>query len=66
MNGWGHTTIFLSQCVVGVTTNYLLNLVTPPPGTVCPQDFVPFATPPPGGTAMSAAATALRRALSLP
>jgi pimeloyl-ACP methyl ester carboxylesterase len=66
MNGWGHTTIALSQCVVGVTANYLLNLVTPPPGTVCPQDFVPFAPPPPGGSTVSSPAAALRRALARP
>ena len=66
MSGWGHTTIALSQCVVGVTANYLLNLVTPPPGTVRPQDFLPFAPPPPGASTVSSPAAALRRALALP
>jgi pimeloyl-ACP methyl ester carboxylesterase len=42
-DGYGH----LSQrdpstCVVQATGNYLINLTTPPPGTVCPSDRLPF------------------------
>jgi pimeloyl-ACP methyl ester carboxylesterase len=42
-DGYGH----LSQrdpstCVVQATGTYLINLTTPPPGTVCPSDRLPF------------------------
>ncbi len=42
-DGYGH----LSQrdpsaCVVRATRSYLINLTTPPPGTVCPSDRLPF------------------------
>ena len=42
MDGWGHTSLLLSQCVTTAVTNYLIDVSTPPEGTVCPQDFVPF------------------------
>jgi pimeloyl-ACP methyl ester carboxylesterase len=45
MHGWGHVSIFLSQCADGHVSHYLLTGETPPPGTVCEQDVVPFATP---------------------
>ena len=42
-DGYGH----LSQrdpstCVMQATGTYLINLTTPPPGTVCPSDRLPF------------------------
>ena len=43
LNGWGHTSLFLSQCVDASIARYLLDVATPAPGTVCEQDFVPFA-----------------------
>lgn len=45
VEGWGHTSLFLSQCADAATASYLLNLTTPAAGTVCSQDFVPFAIP---------------------
>jgi pimeloyl-ACP methyl ester carboxylesterase len=42
-DGYGH----LSQrdpstCIIQATSRYLVNLTTPPPGTVCPSDRLPF------------------------
>jgi hypothetical protein len=31
-----------STCVIQATSTYLINLTTPPPGTVCPSDRLPF------------------------
>jgi len=31
-----------SPCVMRATGNYLVNLTTPPPGTICPSDHLPF------------------------
>jgi hypothetical protein len=63
MHGWGHTTIGLSKCIAARVAIYLINLVTPAPGTVCPQDFVPFA--PPMTAAFGASGTlSSRRALN--
>jgi pimeloyl-ACP methyl ester carboxylesterase len=42
VNGWGHTSIFLSQCADQIVTDYLLTVATPAPGTTCDQDFTPF------------------------
>jgi pimeloyl-ACP methyl ester carboxylesterase len=43
--GWGHATLFLSQCADQIVSNYLLYGTLPPEGTVCSQDWVPFSTP---------------------
>jgi pimeloyl-ACP methyl ester carboxylesterase len=43
VHGWGHTSLFLSQCADAAIASYLLEVVTPAPGTVCEQDVVPFA-----------------------
>jgi pimeloyl-ACP methyl ester carboxylesterase len=43
VHGWGHTSLFLSQCADAAIATYLLEVVTPAPGTVCEQDVVPFA-----------------------
>jgi hypothetical protein len=43
VNGWGHTSLFLSQCADQAISTYLLTSVPPPSGTECGQDFTPFA-----------------------
>jgi pimeloyl-ACP methyl ester carboxylesterase len=43
VDGWGHTSLFLSQCADAHINAYLLTVAIPPPGTVCTQDFTPFA-----------------------
>jgi pimeloyl-ACP methyl ester carboxylesterase len=43
VHGWGHTSLFLSQCADAAVSRYLLAVVTPAAGTVCEQDAVPFA-----------------------
>ena len=55
VHGWGHTSLLLSACGEQAIAAYLLTGATPPVGTVCEQDLVPFtaaaaaaATPPPG------------------
>jgi pimeloyl-ACP methyl ester carboxylesterase len=52
VHGWGHVSLFLSQCADNAVASYLLTSVPPAQGTVCEQDVVPFteAPPPPGGT----------------
>jgi pimeloyl-ACP methyl ester carboxylesterase len=56
VNGWGHCTPFLSQCADGLVSDYLVDGVLPPDGTVCNQDWVPF-TGPPVATGVPGAAT---------
>jgi pimeloyl-ACP methyl ester carboxylesterase len=58
LDGWGHTSLLLSQCVTAAVTNYLITLATPPQGTVCSQDFVPFSL---SASAPAASADASRR-----
>jgi pimeloyl-ACP methyl ester carboxylesterase len=41
--GWGHTSLFVSSCVDGYVSRYLLTSRVPPRGTVCEPDVVPFA-----------------------
>jgi hypothetical protein len=45
VHGWGHTSLFLSQCADAVQTRYLVDLALPSAGTVCEQDHVPFSGP---------------------
>jgi pimeloyl-ACP methyl ester carboxylesterase len=45
VHGWGHTSLFLSRCADTVIARYLIDVVTPPAGTVCEQDHVPFSAP---------------------
>lgn len=45
VHGWGHTSLFISQCANEVQTRYLVDLTLPPVGTVCEQDHVPFSGP---------------------
>lgn len=42
LNGWGHASLFLSQCVDQAVSAYLTSGALPPEGTVCSQDLVPF------------------------
>lgn len=46
--GWGHGSIGRSRCADQLIVDYLVDQVTPPAGTVCHQDFVPFVERPPG------------------
>jgi pimeloyl-ACP methyl ester carboxylesterase len=42
-DGYGHLSRRdPSTCVVQATGSYLVDLTTPPPGTVCPSDRLPF------------------------
>jgi hypothetical protein len=42
-DGYGHLSHRdPSTCVIQATSRYLVNLTTPPPGTVCPSDRLPF------------------------
>jgi len=43
LRGWGHTSLFLSQCVDQAIARYLIRVETPPPGATCQQDVAPFA-----------------------
>ena len=45
VHGWGHTSLFISQCADQVQTRYLVDLQLPAVGTVCEQDHVPFSGP---------------------
>ena len=42
LNGWGHASLFLSQCIDLAVSDYLLSGALPAEGTVCNQDLVPF------------------------
>ena len=44
IEGWGHTSIFLSSCADDIVSEYLLEGDTPDPGTSCAQDIGPFET----------------------
>ncbi|MEP7201934.1 MAG: alpha/beta hydrolase [Ilumatobacteraceae bacterium] len=57
VNGWAHTSLFLSACADAAIATYLIEAKTPPPGTVCNQDLVPFVDfPVPAAAAPSARA----------
>jgi pimeloyl-ACP methyl ester carboxylesterase len=43
LEGWGHTSLFLSSCVDRVVSNYLLTSKIPGAGASCQQDVAPFA-----------------------
>jgi pimeloyl-ACP methyl ester carboxylesterase len=45
VHGWGHTSLFISQCADEAQARYLIDLQLPPAGTVCEQDHVPFSGP---------------------
>ena len=42
LHGWGHVSLFLSQCMDQAVARYLLDGTLPAPGTVCHQDLTPF------------------------
>ncbi|WP_328995872.1 alpha/beta hydrolase [Kribbella sp. NBC_01245] len=42
VNGWGHTTLFKSQCADRLITDYLVDRKAPADGTNCEQDRKPF------------------------
>jgi pimeloyl-ACP methyl ester carboxylesterase len=42
LNGWGHVSLFLSQCADQAVADYLLDVTLPAEGTVCHQDLMPF------------------------
>jgi pimeloyl-ACP methyl ester carboxylesterase len=42
VEGWGHTSLFLSACADAAVSSYLLTAVPPPDGTTCTQDVAPF------------------------
>lgn len=46
VHAWGHWSVGRSSCAGAILVNYLITVSTPAPGTVCEQDFIPFATPP--------------------
>ena len=54
LEGWGHTSLFLSTCADQAVSQYLLDGTTPPVGTVCEQDFGPFETVTAGASAQLA------------
>ncbi len=43
VNGWGHTSGFMSQCADATVERYLVAGTTPPEGATCDQDVPPFA-----------------------
>ena len=45
LEGWGHTTLFVSPCVDRYTADYLLHVTLPPRGASCRPAEVPFAAP---------------------
>jgi hypothetical protein len=45
VHGWGHTSLFMSQCADTVQTRYLVGLALPAVGTVCEQNRLPFSGP---------------------
>lgn len=70
LEGWGHVSLFLSQCVDTAVADYLLTAVPPADGTVCTQDFGPFdgavAAGEPADTRAEARRAALREIAFLP
>ncbi|GAB4200343.1 MAG: alpha/beta hydrolase [Roseiflexaceae bacterium] len=46
VEGWAHTSLFLSQCADAAISRYLVEGVPPASGTVCTQDVTPFAQAP--------------------
>jgi pimeloyl-ACP methyl ester carboxylesterase len=63
LNGWGHVSLFLSQCMDQIVADYLLDGSLPLDGTVCNQDLTPFVD---FGPSSAQNATALKRAGLMP
>jgi pimeloyl-ACP methyl ester carboxylesterase len=51
VNGWGHTSAFMSACADAAVARYLVDIATPPEGTTCSQDLDPFAPDTPAAPA---------------
>jgi hypothetical protein len=45
VEGWGHTSLFISSCADGHIARYLLTGEAPPEKTVCGVDTIPFSSP---------------------
>jgi pimeloyl-ACP methyl ester carboxylesterase len=45
LDAWGHGSIGRSACADAIIADYLLEVAVPPDGTICQQDFTPFADP---------------------
>ncbi len=60
VQGWGHTSLFLSFCADQIASNYLVNVELPDSPTSCQVDFPPFNLAP-GEVYTSAAAIAAQR-----
>ncbi len=45
VEGWGHTSLFLSACADAAISDYFLTGIPPADGMVCTQDLSPFGTP---------------------
>lgn len=63
LNGWGHVSLFLSQCMDQAVSAYLLDGSLPPVGTVCDQDLTPFKD---FGPSTGQSTTALKRSSLMP
>jgi hypothetical protein len=46
VEGWGHTSLFMSQCADAAVERYLIEVATPSAGATCHQDVGPFDTRP--------------------
>ena len=46
VQGWGHTTLFLSDCATQIASDYLVDTALPPSATTCQQDIPPFGLAP--------------------
>jgi len=42
VEGWGHSTLFLSRCANRITVKYLIKGILPENDSVCRQDIPPF------------------------
>ena len=60
VEGWGHTTLFLSQAADAAVSRYLVSQTLPPAGAVFTQDLDPFAPPGAEPTSASSARAAHR------
>lgn len=66
VEGWGHTSLFLSACADEAVSQYLLTGDPPSPGTTCAQDVPPFATAATADERQQARADALERVGRVP
>ena len=60
VNGWGHTSGFMSRCADEHIARYLIELRTPAAGTACEQDVPPFSASGPDTTTARNRVQALR------